>query len=250
MYSKAIVRKPGQNYIQGITTSNLGRPVIDKVLEQHQAYCNALIECDIELIVLEADENFPDGCFVEDTAVITKEVAIITRPGVESRRGEEVGISEILSVFRKIAKIHSPGAVDGGDIMRMNDHFFIGLSGRTNKEGARQLAFILSEYGYTSSEVPVETVPHLKSGITYTGKDYFISIEEFAAKFRKYEVVRVGKEESYSSNVLNVNGSLLIAAGYPETRIRLEGLGFKIISLEMSEFRKMDGALTCLSLLF
>jgi dimethylargininase len=187
---------------------------------------------------------------VEDTAVIIEEAAIIMRPGAASRLGEEVEISNILTQYKKIEKIDFPGTVDGGDIMRAEDHFFIGRSKRTNTEGAAQLASILSKYGYTSSEIKVEGVPHLKSGVTYIGNGNFVSIDEFSEVFRGYNVIRVEKEESYSSNCLLVNDVLLISRGYPHTRKKVIELGCKVIELEMSEFRKMDGALTCLSLIF
>ncbi len=134
MYTKAIVRRPGRNFAEGITTSNLGKPDFEKALEQHSAYCNALTGCGLELIVLEADERYPDGCFVEDTAIVTSEVAVITRPGAASRMGEEAEISETLSEFRKIETIKFPGTLDGGDVLRAENHFFIGISGRTNRD--------------------------------------------------------------------------------------------------------------------
>jgi len=114
MYTKTIVRRPGRNFAEGITTSTLGKPDFEKAIEQHSAYCDALKGCGLELIVLEADERYPDGCFVEDTAIVTGEVAVITRPGAASRMGEEAEISEILSEFRKIETIKLPGTMDGG----------------------------------------------------------------------------------------------------------------------------------------
>jgi dimethylargininase len=118
--SKAIVRRPGRNFAEGITTSNLGKPDFEKALEQHSAYCDALTGAGIELIVLEADERYPDGCFVEDTAIVTSEVAVITRPGAASRMGEEAEISETLSEFRKIETIKLPGNLDGGDVLKVH----------------------------------------------------------------------------------------------------------------------------------
>jgi dimethylargininase len=250
MKTRALLRKPGRNFADGITTSVLGKPDFIKALEQHQAYCEALSKCGLELTVMEADERFPDGCFVEDTAVITKEVTIISRPGAASRLGEETVIMEMLSEHRLIKRIEYPGTLDGGDIMRMDNHFFIGRSKRTNKEGADQLAGILSDFGYPTSEIKVESVPHLKSGVTYIGNGNFISIEEFSDEFPAYNVIKVNKDEGYSSNCLLVNDILLISKGFPESKRRILELGYRIIELEMSEFRKMDGALTCLSLLF
>ncbi len=118
MYTKAIVRRPGRNFAEGITTSNLGKPDFEKALEQHAAYCNALARCGVELTVLEADDRYPDGCFVEDTAVVNSKVAVITHPGAEARRGEEVEISRVLSGYRTLETIKFPGTLEGGDILR------------------------------------------------------------------------------------------------------------------------------------
>lgn len=250
MISNAIVRRPGRTFANGITTSKLGKADHRIALVQHDAYCNALIKCGAEPIIFEADENFPDSCFVEDTAVVTEKMAVITRPGAPQRRGEELSIGEVLSPHKKIELIVEPGTVDGGDIMRMDDHFFIGLSARTNIDGANQLAAILQKYGYSSSEIKVETLVHLKSGITNLGKGNFIAVEEFAEKFSKYHIVPVDPDESYSANCLALNDYVLISKGFPKSKKRIQDLGYNIIELEMSEFQKMDGALTCLSLLF
>jgi dimethylargininase len=250
MYTKAIVRRPGRNFAEGITTSNLGKPDFEKALQQHSAYCDALIGCGLELIVLESDERYPDGCFVEDTAIVTSEVAVITRPGAESRIGEEAEISEILSQFRKIETIKLPGTLDGGDVLRVENHFFTGISGRTNMDGARQLSEILSKYGYTASETEVGEGLHLKSGIAYLGKGNFISIEGFSKIAGSSGIIISDLQESYSANCLRVNDFLLIPKGFPKSKKKIVELGYNIIELEMSEFRKMDGGLTCLSLLF
>jgi dimethylargininase len=249
MYSKAIVRKPGRNFAAGITTADLGKPDIEKALEQHGAYCNTLINCGLELIILEADENYPDGCFVEDTAVITREVAVITRPGAASRRGEEVEIAKILSGFRNLETIKSPGTLDGGDILRADNHFFIGISARTNREGAGQLSEILTGHGYTTSEVEVKDGLHLKSGLAYPGKGKYIAWRMFSEIPGISDTIILDEDESYSANCLSVNGYLLIPKGFPVAKKKISELDFNIIEMEMSEFRKMDGGLTCLSLL-
>ena len=250
MHSKAIVRRPGRNFANGITTTNLGKPVYEKALEQHAAYCDALERCGVELIILEADERYPDGCFVEDTAIVNGKVAVITHPGAASRRGEEVEISRVLSGFRTLETIAFPGTLEGGDILKVENHYFIGLSGRTNKEGADQLAAILSKYGFTSSEIKVEAGLHLKSDIAYLGKGNFISTPAFSKMIYPANTIILDQDESYSANCLLINDILLIPRGFPKSKTKIADLGYNIIELEMSEFRKMDGGLTCLSLLF
>ena len=250
MYTRALTRKPGRNFADGITTARLGKPDYIKVLDQHSAYCETLNRCGLEVIILEADERYPDGCFVEDTAVITDEAAIITRPGAVARRGEEEEILEILSGYRTLRRIESPGTLDGGDILRVDDHFFIGLSGRTNSEGAGQLAGLLSEYGYTSSVVEVKDGLHLKSGIAFLGAGTFIATPELAGITETGTFIITDPGENYSANCLRINDYLLIPKGFPGTARKITEPGFSVISLDMSEFRKMDGGLTCLSLLF
>ena len=250
MYTKAIVRRPGRNFAEGITTSNLGKPDFEKALDQHSKYCDALKGCGLELIVLEADERYPDGCFVEDTAIVTSEVAIITRPGASSRMGEEAEISGILSEFRKIETIKLPGTLDGGDVLRVGNHFFIGISGRTNWDGARQLSAILAKYNYTASETEVGQGLHLKSGIAYLGKGNFISAEGFSKIAGSFRIIIIDQDESYSANCLQANDFLIIPFGFPKSKKKIVEFGYSIIELEMSEFRKMDGGVTCLSLLF
>jgi dimethylargininase len=250
MYTKAIVRRPGRNFAEGITTSSLGKPDFAKALRQHEAYCEALERCGLGLIILEADERYPDGCFVEDTAVVTGELAVIANPGAASRRGEEQRVAEILSVYKKLEKIEEPGTLDGGDVLKVDNHYFIGISARTNRDGAGQLASILRSCGHTASFVDVGSGLHLKSGIAYLGNGNFISVEAFSEIAGTVNFILTGGDESYSANCLRVNDSLLIPKGFPESRNKITGLGFSIIELDVSEFCKMDGGLTCLSVLF
>ncbi len=250
MYSKGIVRRPGRNFANGITTSNLGKPDISKALEQHAAYCEALIKCGVELTVLEADERYPDGCFVEDTAVVNNKVKVISRPGAATRRGEEEAIDRVLAGSGQTESITAPGTLEGGDVLRAENHYFIGISERTNREGADQLTAILSKYGFTSSEIKVDAGLHLKSDIAYLGNGNFISTPVFSEIGHVPNTIILDPDEYYSANCLRVNDYLLIPKGFPKSKMRIKELGYDIIELDMSEFRKMDGGLTCLSLLF
>ncbi len=250
MYTKAIVRRPGRNFAEGITTSDLGRADFEKALGQHTAYCEALKRCGLEVTVLEADESYPDGCFVEDTAVVTGVVAVITRPGALSRRGEEVEIGRVLSGFMETVTVVAPGTLEGGDVLRMDNHYFIGISERTSRDGAAQLSSVLANNGYTSTEIEVKAGLHLKSDIAYLGNGNFIATPMFAVLAPPTKVIILEQEEYYSANCLRVNDFLLIPSGFPKSKKRIADLGYNIIELDMSEFRKMDGGLTCLSLLF
>ena len=250
MYTRAIVRRPGRNFASGITTSNLGRPDSGKALEQHGAYCEALIKCGVALTVLDADERYPDGCFVEDTAVVNSRVKVISRPGATTRRGEEEAIAQVLAGYGPAEAITAPGTLEGGDILRAENHYYIGISERSNAEGASQLSAILSKNGFTSSVIRVEAGLHLKSEIAYMGNGNFISTPVFSQVAQQANTIILEPEEYYSANCLRVNDYLLIAKGFPKSKKKILDLGYNIIELDMSEFRKMDGGLTCLSLLF
>jgi dimethylargininase len=256
MFSRAIVRPPAATFAAGLTSAGLGKPDLARALQQHELYCAALEQCDLTLTHLPADTDFPDSTFVEDTAIVTSCVAILTRPGAPSRQGEVSGIAATLPQFySSILSVEAPGSVDGGDICQAEDHFFIGLSERTNVEGARQLAAILAEQGFTYVTVDIRGIDgilHLKSGISYLGDGRLVLIDALArhAMFRDYEIVRVDADESYAANCLRVNDQVILAAGFPRFESAVRAFGYPVITLDMSEFRKMDGALTCLSLRF
>jgi len=260
MLTNAIVRPPSANYAQALTTSNLGAPNHERVLQQHAAYCEALEECGLTLTRLAADERYPDSTFVEDTAVVTDRGAILTRPGATSRVGEVESIAEALAGFySKLRSIQQPGMLDGGDVCEAErggrSHFFIGISQRTNKTGAQQLAAWLASYDCTSSFIDirgVKNILHLKSGLAYLGDNRLVVIDALAAhsEFRSYELVRVTADQEYAANCVRLNDRVVLAAGYPGFERTLRDLGYETIALEMSEFQKMDGGLSCLSLRF
>jgi dimethylargininase len=254
LFKHAIVRIPGENFARGLTTALLGAPVYDWVLQQHARYCDALQACGLALTTLEVDPDHPDSTFVEDTAVLTAHSAILTRPGARSREGEVAAIRHAVRCFYPATlEIDAPGTVDGGDICEAESHFFLGLSQRTNEEGIRQLAAHLAREGYTSSVIDVRginSILHLKSGVSYIGDETLVVMEEMAPLFAGYELIRVAAEESYAANCIRVNEKVLVAAGYPRLTAELGARGFHPLELEMSEFRKMDGGLSCLSLRF
>ena len=255
-FTRAIVRPPGVNFSAGLTTVNLGTPVYELALKQHAEYCEALRSCGLRVTSLPIDERYPDSTFVEDAAILTKHCAIIARPGAETRLGEITSIeSELASSFNEIRSIHEPGTLDGGDICEVDEHFFIGISTRSNEAGARQFAEILSEFGFTSAVIdvrPVKSILHLKSGLAHLGGKQLVVIDELfeSDQLRGYKLIRVKSEEAYAANCVVINGSILIAAGFPSFAETLGVHGFETIAVEMSEFQKMDGGLSCLSLRF
>jgi dimethylargininase len=254
-YQHAIVRTPCASFAEGLTTAGLGKPDLPLALNQHRAYCVALEECGLEVTILEPDSQFPDSTFVEDTAVLTGRSAILTHPGAPNRQGEVASVGQNLGQhFSSIKIIQPPGTLDGGDICQAGDHFFIGISHRTNEDGARQLAAILEEERYSTNLIDIRGIDmiHLKSGIAYLGDSRLVLVEgmEQLGDFAGYEIVTVEVDEQYAANCVRINDYLLLAAGYPKLAARLSAFGYKTIPLEMSEFQKMDGGLSCLSLRF
>ncbi len=252
-FTRAIVCPPADSYADGLTTAALGPPDLALARTQHAAYCAALEAAGVAVTVLPADHDHPDSTFVEDTAVVTPRGAIIARPGAECRAGEVLAMREALEgMLGDAAEITAPGTLDGGDICQAGDHFFIGLSDRTNDDGAEQLAHWLASLGYTSTTVSVrgsDTLLHLKSGIASLGDNRLVVVPELAdhPALAGYELIVVDDAERYAANCVRVNDVVLIAAGYPGFATTLQRLGYVTVPLEMSEFRKMDGGLSCLS---
>lgn len=255
-FRHAIVRTPAESFAKGLTTADLGAPDFRLALAQHEAYCEALLACGLALTRLPADAAHPDSMFVEDTAILLPRCAVLTRPGAASRSGEVAGIRPALEpFFPDLFEIGDPGTVDGGDICEAGETVFIGVSERTNPAGARQLAKMLQREGYRTAEIDVRGVRgilHLKSGLSALDHHRLAVIPELRSHpaFHGFELVTVGSAESYAANAVRVNDRLLIAEGYPRFADDARRLGYDPLPLEMSEFRKMDGGLSCLSLRF
>ena len=251
-FTHAIARLPTTNAGDGLTSADLGAPDIARMLAQHRDYVQILESLDLQVTVLDADENFPDGCFVEDAAVVTPTVAVITRPGASSRQGEEAAIEPLLAKHRPIARIVAPGSVDGGDILVMGERVLIGLSSRTNEEGARQLTEILEAGGMQCIPLAAGDSLHLKSSINALGDNRLLVTQGFSecAELSGFDHVVIPADESYAGNSLLVNGRVIVPAGFPATRGLIDKCGIETIEAQVSEFRKMDGGLTCLSIRF
>ena len=256
MFHNVIVRRPCRRLVEGITSNpQLGKPDYEKALQQHDTYIEALKSCGVNVTVLPADERYPDSCFVEDPAVITPACAIITNPGAESRNGEK---DEIISAIRaffpedKIEYIQAPGTLEGGDVMMVGDHFYVGRSARTNEEGIRQFISILEKHGLSGSEVTLTEVLHLKTGVNYLENNNMLVSGEFVSKeeFAKYNRIQIPEEESYAANCIWVNGTVIVPLGFPAVEKAVREAGYLVILVDTSEYRKVDGGLSCLSLRF
>ena len=253
MYTHCIVREPCAEMIGGLSTAGMGVPDYSLALEQHKDYIKALEQCGTNVITLPADPRFPDSVFVEDPALLIGETAILTRPGAVSRRGEVDSLRQILTEYFPVQEeIRPPGALEGGDVLEVGDHYYIGLSERTNKEGARQLISILEKHGKSGSTITLKKYLHLKTGIAYLGNNTLLLAGELkkCSDFQQFERIKVEDDEEYAANSIMINGTIITPAGFPETLKKLKQSGYKVIPVDTSEFRKLDGGVSCLSLRF
>jgi dimethylargininase len=253
MFRNAIVRLPASSITDGLTCANIGKPDFKKALLQHSAYTDALRQLGLEVKILPANEKYPDSTFIEDIALCTSYCAIITRPGAPSRRGEIEGMRSVLSeYFDKREIIRLPGTVEAGDIMMVGNHYYIGISGRTNIDGADQMIKILDRYGLSGTKVELKKMLHLKSGVSYLENNKLLIFGEFTGNkvFDKYDKIVIDDDESYAANSLWINGKVLVPEGFPKTRKKIEEAGYETVILNVSEFAKVDGGLSCLSLRF
>jgi dimethylargininase len=259
-FSRAIVRPPGANFADGLSSAGEGAPDLALALRQHRSYCEALRNCGLDLTPLSADSGFPDGTFVEDAAVVTAKGAVITRPGAPSRQGETDSVARALRPLTpKMLRIDAPGTVDGGDVCDVDGHFLIGVSARTNEAGAGQLKTHLEALGYRASVIDIrasKTLLHLKTGMAYVGDGIWVLASQIEQELKSLldipmpQVISIPRAESYSANCIRVNDAVLVPSGFALLAAELERRGLRPLPLDMSEYKKMDGGLSCLSLRF
>ncbi|MFX1285881.1 MAG: dimethylarginine dimethylaminohydrolase family protein [Promethearchaeota archaeon] len=246
----AIVREPGKSFPRCVTSHPLQHTInVANAKKQHAIYCNTLKELGLEVIYLPIDDTHPDSCFVEDNAVIHNKKALITRMGVATRRGEEVIVEKALNDFLETKRTLAPGTIEGGDVIHLPDRLICGVTQRTNHDGVNQMIKWLD----VSVEIWVDpNIVHLKSNFTYLGKDTVIAAKAYTNHplLNKMNILVVESDESYAANTLTINNSVLMPKGFPNSRTMVTEAGFEVIPLEMSEFQKCEGALTCLSLIF
>jgi len=250
MFKRALVRKPSSSYKLCVSSHPLHHTVdLEVALEQHAKYCKTLADLGLELIRLHPNEKYPDSCFVEDNAVVFKNKALITRMGVESRRGEEEEVAIALKDYFDIKNAEAPATIEGGDVIHLPDRLICGATQRTNLEGTKQLEKWL--------EVVVDVIPnpnivHLKSYMKYLGNNIIITTEQYENHpfLKNLERLIVPKEDYYSVNCLAINDTVIMSNKFANTQKIVEEAGFEVVTLEMSEFEKCQASLTCLSILF
>ena len=253
MFRNAIVRLPCVSLKDGLSSSSQGKPDYQKALRQHEIYTSQLMAMGLDVRILPADERYPDSVFIEDVALCTPGVSIITRPGAVTRRGETGGMRQVLSdYFSRIEEIKLPGTLEAGDVMMAGDTYYIGISRRTNNIGADQLISILEKNGLKGIKVPLGALLHLKSGVSFLENNNILVSDLLIENilFNDFNKIHVNQGEEYAANSLWINGTVLVPEGYPDTTEKIEDAGYKTVTIEVSEFRKVDGGLSCLSLRF
>ncbi len=250
-FSQALVRRPAPSCASGLTSATLGAPDYARTLQQFQDYCDALRSLGLSLTELPALDAFPDAHYVEDVAVLTPEFALITRPGAPARRGETAHIEAPLSAHLELLRMQV-GRLDGGDVLRLGRRFFIGLTARTDAQGIAEFERLVTPFGYSVQAVPVSDGLHLKSVVNALSEDTLLVAQALVDRpeFDGLRCIPVAPADEYAGNTLHVNGTLITPAGFERVHELIAPLGLPLLVLDTSEFRKMDGGLTCLSLRF
>jgi dimethylargininase len=234
--------------------THLSRAPIDygRACEQHADYCAALRECGANVVTLDVNREHPDCCFVEDTAIVLDEVAVMMSMGAASRRPEPAGIEPELRKFRQIERVTLPASIDGGDVVRVGGMLFVGLSSRTNTAAVNRLTEIGQRFGYEVAAVRMRDCLHLKSGCTALPDDRLLINPNWVESddLGGFDLVHVPAEESWAADVLSINGRVCMSAAFPQTAELVRGLGFDVKSIDLSEFAKAEGGVTCMSLVF
>jgi len=225
---------------------------LERAEEQHRAYEALLEELGARVISLPPEPELPDSMFVEDPAIVMDELAVIFPLGTDSRRKEAASLAEALGRFRGLEFVKLPGTIEGGDVLRIGKKLFAGMTKRTNPEGIRQLGAILEPFGYEVNPVPVRGCLHLKSAVTYLGRNTLLANRHWfdAAAIQGYEWIDVDPAETHAANALAIGEAVIFPASFPRTRERLEAAGFQVKTIDISELQKAEAGLTCSSLLF
>lgn len=225
---------------------------VGRARRQHEAYREALESLGCRVIALPAEDAMPDSVFVEDVALVLDEVAVMTRPGAEARRGEGDTVEPVLAAFRPVVGITAPGTLDGGDVLRIGRKVYVGESARSNAEGIAQLRALLAPHGYQVQGVATRGCLHLKSAATLVGEGLVLVQPAWVdpAVFADCRTIDVDPGEEHAANALRIGGGVVYPASFPRTERRLEQAGIAVAAVDLSELQKAEGATTCCSLVF
>ncbi len=246
---KAIMREIPDTYKSCLSVHPDHNSVnVDRVRKQHENYQNILKELGIEVILLPKENKYPDSCFVEDTAIVHGSNAVITRLARNERQGEELSVAKILSEYKTITYIKEPSTIEGGDVIHLDNYLIAGLTSRTNKDGISTASKLLNT---EIKIIEANDIMHLKSYVTYLGNNIMVTTERFKNNptITNFDKIVVDPKETYAANTLSFGDVVLVSSGFPKLREDIIDHGFEVINLDMSEFEKCDGAITCLSIL-
>jgi dimethylargininase len=248
----ALTQTPPLRMNLGVRTY-VGRTEINfsRVLDQHAGYCRCLAGLGAEVRVLEVNAHFPDGVFIEDTAVVLDEVAILASMGTAERRGEPAGVELALRQYRDVVRIELPATLEGGDVLLLGKTLLAGISSRTNASGIAELATIAGRHGYSVNSVRVRNCLHLKTACTALPDGRLLVNPAWLdmPALQSFETVSVPAEEPWGANVLLLSSIVVLPAAHCRTAELVQQLGFETRSIDISEFAKAEGGVTCLSLL-
>lgn len=225
---------------------------VERADAQHRAYQRALASLGCRVLTLEAEPAMPDAVFVEDVAIVLDEVAVLTRPGAESRREEGASVAELLARYRPLRHIEAPATIDGGDVLRIGRTIYVGQSGRSNAEGIAQLQAIVAESGYRVQPVSIRGCLHLKSAVTAVRDDTLLLQPAWvdASSFPGFNIIEVDPGEEHAANILRIGAVAVMPACFARTAQRLREAGVEVVTVDVSELQKAEGATTCCSLVF
>jgi dimethylargininase len=224
----------------------------DLAVQQHEGYCALLRDCGIRIIELTVNSAYPDSTFIEDTAVVVDEIAVMAHMGAESRRGEVPGIESVLAAYRKIDHIQHPATLEGGDVLLAGMKVFAGITPRTNEAGVSSLTAILEPFGYRVIPVSVRDCLHLKSACTAIDDDTVLVNSHWVDldPFKGFRVIIVPEDEPWAANTLRIEKTVCVHAGFTRTIEMLQLLGFQVKTVDISELQKAEAGMTCSSIIF
>jgi len=253
-HTKIAITRQVSRAIARCELTHLDRQPIDLDLarRQHHRYEAALATLGCEVIQLSEEPELPDSVFVEDAALVLDEVAIITRPGADSRKPETTSIAPALAPYRLLITIEAPGTVDGGDVLTVGKNIYVGLSTRSNQHAVDQMAAALKAYGYRVQALHVNECLHLKSAVTEVAEETLLINPAWLDRtlFSGYRLIEIDPSEPYAANVVRVGDKIIYPIGYPRTQAKIEAAGIVVHNVDVSELIKAEGAVTCCSLIF
>ncbi len=225
---------------------------MDLAKQQHQQYQSVLSSLGCEIVIVSTESNLADSVFIEDTAVVLDEIAVLCRPATALRGQEVAGVKDVLQQYRTLASIQSPGTLEGGDLLRVGNIIYAGLSTRSNQSGIEQLRYIVADYGFSVESVETKKCLHLKSAVSEVAPGVLLINSDWISRsvFKNYELIDVDKEEAHAANALLVDQKVIYPSSFPRTLEKLVNAGLDVTQVNVSELQKAEGAVTCCSLIF